>query len=73
MNKFLVAYDYGMGAQWAFVLAPSVDAVMQRFPDLTVFTVLPSWWGTRGFEDSTPEFSLDQLGPDWLGRADKSV
>ena len=72
MKKFLVAYDYGMGAQWAFVVASSEDALRKRFPDLIVFSALPACWGSAGFEDSVREFTLDRLGADWLGRTDST-
>jgi hypothetical protein len=39
----LVAYDYGQGAVWAYVLAESRDAIAQGFPELQVVDEPPSW------------------------------
>jgi hypothetical protein len=68
MRRFLVAYDYGMGAGWAFVVAASADEIRSMFPELTVFEQPPAWWGTRGFEAGVREYPLDRLASDWLGR-----
>ena len=55
MEKILIGYDYGTGGLWAYVLAPSVAAVRERFrtkhadrlPQLVVFDTPPSFWNER--------------------------
>jgi hypothetical protein len=42
-RPFLVAYDYGMGGLWAFMLAESPDDITRRFPTLVIVTERPSW------------------------------
>jgi hypothetical protein len=42
-REFLVAYDYGQGAVWAYLAADSEMEIAQRFPELTVVHDRPSW------------------------------
>jgi hypothetical protein len=42
-QEFLVAYDYGMGAAWTFVLADSEAQVRQRLPEVTIVHERPAW------------------------------
>jgi hypothetical protein len=65
--RFLCAYDYGMGGVWGYVLAPSADAIRERFPELTVFTEAPEWFTDEsrdglGVEDLDEPRRLGLLG-----------
>jgi hypothetical protein len=42
-RRFLVVYDYGQGGVWAFVLATSANAIVERFPELQVIDEIPRW------------------------------
>jgi hypothetical protein len=42
-NRYLVAYDYGQGAVWAYITAESPSQITDRFPDLSVVEDPPSW------------------------------
>jgi hypothetical protein len=42
-RSYLVAYDYGMGAVWAFVVASSADEIMEKYPELVVVHARPEW------------------------------
>ena len=70
--KVLVAYDYGQGAAWAYVLADSVADITRRFPELTIFAEPPAWWESRGMECLTPTHPVERLAEAWLGRSDRS-
>lgn len=72
MKKFFVAYDYTMEpsgrSSWRHRWTLSANGSAT----LTVFSTMPAWWGSAGFEDSVREFTLDRLGADWLGRTDST-
>lgn len=40
---YLVAYEYGQGAVWAFVHAESASRIEIDFPELTVVRERPPW------------------------------
>jgi hypothetical protein len=42
-RPFLVAYDYGMGGLWAYMLAESSEDIARRYPSLVVVTERPDW------------------------------
>jgi hypothetical protein len=67
--KVLVAYDYGQGAAWAYVLAESVADITRRFPELTIVAEPPAWWESRGMESLTPMYPVERLAEAWLGKA----
>jgi len=43
MKPHLVAYEYGSGAAWGYVMAPSADAVEKVLPEVEVFEQPPEW------------------------------
>jgi hypothetical protein len=63
-RPYLVAYDYGAGGVWAYVVAPSREAISQLYPELTIFDVPPPWWTTE-FEKYTHTYALDELPEKW--------
>ncbi len=40
---YLVAYDYGQGARWAYVRAASPAEIQAAVPELTVVPERPGW------------------------------
>lgn len=42
-NRFLVCYDYGQGALWAYVVAESQQQVEKRFKGVRVLSATPAW------------------------------
>lgn len=43
MDGFIVAYEYGTGAAWAFVRAETTAEVVSEFPELNVYETPPEW------------------------------
>lgn len=45
MNKtrFLVCYDYGQGALWAYVCAESQEQIEKKFRDIEIVSEPPAW------------------------------
>ena len=43
MTRHLVGYEYGSGAAWGFVLAPSSEAVREALPHVEVYDDPPEW------------------------------
>ena len=43
MTEHLVAYEYGTGAAWGFVLAPTRDAVTEALPEVEIYEDPPMW------------------------------
>ena len=43
VKPHLVAYEYGSGAAWGYVLAPSPAEVEKALPEVEVFEAPPSW------------------------------
>jgi hypothetical protein len=41
--RYLVAYDYGQGAVWAFIHAESPAAITDQFPDFSIVESPPNW------------------------------
>ena len=65
LKRFLVVYDYGMGAGWAYVWAMSPQAITDIYPDLEVLPERPEWWESRRMDDCTPTFVLERLEDEW--------
>jgi hypothetical protein len=42
-RPYLVAYDYGQGAVWAYISAESPGQITDQFPDFAVLEAPPSW------------------------------
>ena len=40
-ERFLVAYDYGMGAVWAYIYARSKQQIQREYPELEVVSDPP--------------------------------
>jgi hypothetical protein len=36
LNRYLIVYDYGMGALWGYVLASSAEEITDRYPEVQV-------------------------------------
>lgn len=48
---FLVAYDYGSGGLWAILMAPSIEAIAVKYPELTIAEDRPSWMTSDRYEE----------------------
>jgi hypothetical protein len=42
-KRYLIAYDYGQGAVWAYITAESPEQITDQFPDFLVVETPPSW------------------------------
>ena len=54
-QKFLVAYDYGMGGAWYVMLANSREEILSKFSELHVFEYEhpPEWMSGNVFKSVT--------------------
>lgn len=43
MDGYYVAYEYGVGAAWAFVKAETPAEVIAEMPELDVYETPPEW------------------------------
>jgi len=43
MQSHLVSFEYGIGAVWGYVKAPSAGAVEAQIPEVDVATEPPAW------------------------------
>lgn len=43
MNAHLVAYEYGSGKVWGYVMADSVDQVAEELPEVDIHEAPPTW------------------------------
>lgn len=58
-DRFLVSYDYGQGAVWAYVLAESKAAIVQRYPDLVTHDGTPSFLSPSDLERIASTMTID--------------
>lgn len=61
-KPFLVAYDYGQGAVWAFIRAESQEEIERDFPELKVIDDPPGWLDgpRRKRMEETMTFDIDE-------------
>lgn len=50
-RAYLAVLDYGMGSSWAFITAPSAQAIRDRYPALEVFEGRPDDMSAARFEE----------------------
>lgn len=63
MEKFLVAYDYGMGGLWGIVDAPSEEEIKKIYPELKVVHERPAWMTDLIYEKIRARGPYDIYGP----------
>jgi hypothetical protein len=56
---WLVAYDYGQGAVWAYVRSPSRERIESDYPELMVVHNVPVWM-TEVERKRLPVLDIDQ-------------
>lgn len=61
----LVAYDYGQGGLWAYLLAESPEDIKNRHPELVVLEEAPSWM-TPGEQRKLETIDIDHVEGTWL-------
>ena len=47
MKKHLVAYEYGSGTAWGYVVAHTPDEIVEALPEVDVIEQAPSWMTTE--------------------------
>lgn len=71
-TKFLISYDYGMGAVWGFVRAENERAIADQFPELAVSNEVPEWMTADYIAEleksSSFELSDPATYPDWINK-----
>jgi hypothetical protein len=64
-QPYLVSYDYGQGALWAFVLAESRADITSRHPDVDVVDAPPAWM-SRAELEVLDTIDIDRPEGTWL-------
>ena len=64
-SRYLTVYDYGMGGVWTFIIAPSPDAITEKYPQLAIVSEPPPWMVERGVE-KTRVLRLDDADDPFL-------
>lgn len=65
MAEYLACYDYGTGGVWLYVEAESAEALLARYPALSVIDEQPPWW-TPEIEQQMRAKIGDPWWEDWL-------
>lgn len=75
MKEHLVAYEYGTGMAWGYVVAGSVEEIQDAVPDVDVVTDPPTWMTSEdlGAVREYCTFTLDEASPETLIEAKKLV
>jgi hypothetical protein len=69
-HTYLVAYDYGIGALWAVVIAPSPEAIVEKYSELKVVPERPQWMDEERYQQLLSErLWLDDEPPQGMLRA----
>lgn len=58
-KKFLVVYEYGMGAVWAYILAQSRKNLSEAFPQLRIVDSPPAWMTDADLERIQQRMTID--------------
>ena len=75
MKEHLVAYEYGKGMAWGYVVARSAEEVQSAVPDVDIIEQPPSWMTTEdlGAVREYCTFTLEEASPETLIEAKKQV
>ena len=61
-RAFLVCYDYGQGALWWWITAPSAADILRIYRNIEVLDDPPSWW-TKDNDQLAPRLQLGDNSP----------
>ena len=50
MKTHLVAYEYGSGAAWGYIVAESREAIAAQVPEVEIHDAPPAWMTDRDVE-----------------------
>ena len=69
-KKFLVSYDYGMGAVWAIIKARSREEILKKYPPLQVHDKRPPWmsWFLYKRIEFKDTYDIDDEPRGWLAK-----
>ena len=66
-SRYLVAYDYGQGAVWAYIAAESAKQIHDHFPDFSIVETPPTWMTDGELRELEARMSFDIDNPTgWL-------
>jgi hypothetical protein len=66
-KEYLIVYDYGMGGVWAILAARSEQEICEKYPELKVFDVRPSWMSDAYYNNIRDNsFDIDVVPTGWL-------
>ncbi len=66
MQAHLVAYEYGAGAAWGYVLADSVEDIKYALPEVDVYMRPPAWMSTEDIHRLREHVTVELDGDDCL-------
>ncbi len=68
MQAHLVAYEYGAGAAWGYVLADTVEEIEDLLPEVDVHIVPPLWMSMDDIHRLREHVTVELTGDDCLDR-----
>jgi hypothetical protein len=73
-QRYLIVHDYGMGGVWGVMAARSEEEIRQKYPQLKVVEVRPSWMSKADYDvilsNSSFDIEAEPLG--WLAKLDET-
>lgn len=70
-ERYLTLYDYGTGGVWTFIIAPSPEAITEKYPQLQIVSEPPEWMVESGIEEINT-VSLDDADDPFLAALRRS-
>lgn len=75
MKEHLVAYEYGTGTAWGYVVANSAADIVEAMPELDVIEQAPSWLTTEdlGAVQEFCTYTLEETSVDTILQGKKAI
>ena len=75
MKEHLVAYEYGNGAAWGYVVAHSAADIVEALPELDVVDEAPTWLTTEdlGAVHEYCTYALEETSVDQILQGKKAI
>ncbi|MDJ0959853.1 MAG: hypothetical protein QNJ88_04280 [Acidimicrobiia bacterium] len=75
MKEHLVAYEYGTGTAWGYVVANSAADIVEAMPELDVIEQAPSWLTTEdlGAVQEYCTYTLEESSVDAILEGKKAI
>ncbi len=66
MQAHLVAYEYGAGAAWGYVLADTVEEIENLLPEVDVYNLPPLWMSMDDIHRLREHVTVELADGDYL-------